>query len=243
MTYTGKNHSGGKNWPLYLMEFNNIKLWNYAVGGAVINKKYLKNNNKNNIDLEKQYEYFHENMSEGKQFYNVWNKDNSLFTFWFGACDIGYRKYGSIDEVTDNLFNIINKIYEVGARNILIFGSPPIYRNPYRSIFYKNKGCSKKDCNYIKNEVLTFNYNVVNKMKMFFEKYSDTNMFFYSTVEKFEEIIFKCKKYGFKDCINAWGYNKQKNINDYFWANSHISFKANKYLANDINEFLRSLNK
>ncbi|KAG4102900.1 hypothetical protein H8356DRAFT_929928, partial [Neocallimastix lanati (nom. inval.)] len=38
MSYTGWNFSGGKNWPLYLIDFNNIKLWNYAVRGAYINK-------------------------------------------------------------------------------------------------------------------------------------------------------------------------------------------------------------
>jgi len=37
MSYTGNSHSGGKNWPLYLLKFNNnMKLLNFATRGAVV---------------------------------------------------------------------------------------------------------------------------------------------------------------------------------------------------------------
>ncbi|KAG4092915.1 hypothetical protein H8356DRAFT_949919, partial [Neocallimastix lanati (nom. inval.)] len=52
MSYIGWNYFGSKNWPLYLIDFNKIKLLNYAVRGASINKKFTKFIN---IDLEKQY--------------------------------------------------------------------------------------------------------------------------------------------------------------------------------------------
>ena len=82
MNYTGRNHSGGKNWPLYLRDFNNMKLWNYAVGGSVIDNKVLSNPRDDKIDLLKQYELFYEKMSYGKIYFNVWNKNNSLFAFF-----------------------------------------------------------------------------------------------------------------------------------------------------------------
>jgi len=39
MTYTGKNRSLGKNWSVYLANFHNATLWNYAVSGSFVDKK------------------------------------------------------------------------------------------------------------------------------------------------------------------------------------------------------------
>jgi len=184
-------------------------------------------------------------MSEGKKFYKVWNKTNSLFAFWFGACDIGYRKNGTLDEIIDNLFNIISKIYDIGARNILILEAPPIYRNPFRSKFYKEKKCTYENCDQIKNDVYIFNNNIIKNSKIFFDKYSDTNIIIYDTVSKFENIISECNMYKFKNCTHAWSSVKNRNknnINEYFWANSHLTSLANKYIAKDINDLLNSLN-
>jgi hypothetical protein len=67
-------------------------------------------------------------MSENKRFYNSWNKNNSLFAFWIGNIDNHqlYKKKKNkivtieIDEITDTYFEVINKIYNIGVRNILI---------------------------------------------------------------------------------------------------------------------------
>lgn len=181
-------------------------------------------------------------MSHGKKFDNVWNKDNSLFAIWIGTLDVVHlnRKNATIeiDEITDSLFNIINKIYDVGARNFLIFEVFPLYLNPY-NLNGKH--------NYFKNYVLEFNNNILKKSKILFEKYSDINIIIYNTVKKFENIIFNCKKYKFKDCRHAWNNkNKKKkkySINKYFWNNSHITYSGNKLLAKDINDLLNLLNK
>jgi len=34
-----KNSSGGKNWPLHLIDLHEMTLWNFAIGGAVIDTK------------------------------------------------------------------------------------------------------------------------------------------------------------------------------------------------------------
>ncbi len=139
MSYSGWNYSCGKNWPLYLIKFDkNMKLWNYAKGGSLIDEKLVKIPSYYKIDLIKQYEYFYENMSEGKQFNKIWNKDNSLFAFWIGNIDINqlFRKNttAEIDEIT------INKMYDIGARNILIL-----------TIF--NKGCVLNKNNNLKKMI------------------------------------------------------------------------------------------
>jgi len=59
MSYSYWNHSGGKNWPMYMEEFNkNLKLWNYAKGGSLIDEKLVIIPKYYKIDLKKQYEYF-----------------------------------------------------------------------------------------------------------------------------------------------------------------------------------------
>jgi len=242
MTYTGRNHSGGKNWPLYLKDFNNMKLWNYATPRAPIYEKLFNDSR----DLKTQCDYFYENMIKGKKFCNTWNENNSLFAFWFGTIDIGFRNhnYKTIEELSENFFNLIKRMYDYGLRNILILSAPPLYIIPSHRNFSKCRGISDENCiKFLKNEVLTFNDEIIAKSNIFFNKHTDINLIYYSTVDIFENIISNCNEYKFKDCINTWGRNKKKNVNDYFWANSHISDLANKILAENINNLLSSLNK
>jgi len=237
MSYTGKNASRGKNWPLWLIEFNNMKLWNYAWGGSVIDMKLIVKDRWVELDLKNQYNYFYENMSEEKKFYNQWKKNNSLFAIWIGNRDVALVKKNmniteEIDKITDSLFATINDIYDIGARNILIMEAYPRYKFP----------CNNENLDFIKNNIIEFNNNIRKKTKLFFEKYLDLNIFIYKTVDIFEEIILNCNKYNFKDCVNAWIKNDKNNINDYFWVNSHINEKGNKLLAKYINDTLSLVN-
>jgi len=89
MSYTGVNHSGGKNWPLYMIELNkNMNLWNFAVGGSYIDEKLVKMWQWYKIDLKGQFNLFHEKMSKDKTLSNSWNKYNSLYALWIGNNDI-----------------------------------------------------------------------------------------------------------------------------------------------------------
>jgi len=233
MSYTGKNCSRGKNWPLYLIKLNNMTLWNFSVGGSVVDEKLVRKSKFYKIDFKKQYSYFYEKMSKGKIFYNKWNSNNSLFVIWIGNNDIKYLYRNNmkmeIDVITYELFNIIEKIYDLGARNILILKLLPIYRAPT----YRGKK---------KKEVQIFNINIKSKSEKFFNKHLNSNLIIYNTVEIFEDIINNCNKYKFKDCIHAWTNNEEKKIKEYFWINSHISDLGNKILSNNINDLLSSIN-
>ncbi|ORY48789.1 hypothetical protein LY90DRAFT_703128 [Neocallimastix californiae] len=44
MKYSGNNISGGKNWPLQLLDLHNMTLWNFSVGGAVVNHMIVPRN-------------------------------------------------------------------------------------------------------------------------------------------------------------------------------------------------------
>jgi len=250
MTYTGRNHSGGKIWPVYLVEFNNMKLWNYARGGAVVDSRIAFHRN-DTIDFLKQYDKFYERMANGKKYFNHWNDTDTLITIFIGTNDIYHLQHKcknesqifcaknnntvnkNINDIIRTIFNIISKIYDVGGRNFLIL-------TPF------NKSCSinSNKC-YLKNDFSMFNNNLIRNTKILFEKYLDTNFIVYNTTNKFEEIISNCNKYKFKNCINSWKWitNKTNNFNDYFWIDTHISDSANKILAKDINYLLLSINK
>jgi len=234
MSYTGENHSLGKNWPLHLIEFNKMKLWNYAVGCSPIDKKLVRFKKCYKIDLTEQFKYFYENMSKETKFYNMWNKNNSLFAIWIGNIDIwsliiGENEKIEIDKITNKLFEIINEMYNVGARNILIF-------NVFSRIYILNKN------HYIKDNIQIFNNNIIKKSEKFFKNHPDTNIIIYNTIEKLDEIVSNCEIYKLKDCNNMWKENKKNNIKDYFWINSHMSDLGNKIMAEDINNLLNSIN-
>jgi len=233
MSYTGNNCSRGKNWPLHLIDIkNNTRLWDYAVGGSYIDEKLVKMWKWYHIDLKGQFKHFYDNMSENKKFYNEWSKKDSLFILWIGNNDIInlYNKNATaeIDEITNNLFDAIEKMYDVGANNILIL-----------KIFQKSFVLDNiKDS--LKNNILRFNNNIITKSKDLFKKFPDINLIVYNTPDKFKNIISNCSTYKFKDCINNW--NKNKDTRDYFWINSHISDSANRILAMDIDNLLNSIN-
>ena len=170
-------------------------------------------------------------MSKNKKFYRNWNSINSLFIFWLGHNDLKclYRKNtkSEIDEITTELFNVIEKIYEVGARNILFLEIQPQHINPYKQ--------SKKE------DVLMYNNNIKVKAKNFFKKHLNTNITVYNTFKKIEEIMANCDFFGFKDCVSAWQNNKKNKMEDYLWINNHLSEKGNKILSDDINDILTSL--
>jgi len=118
MSYTGKNASHGKNWPLWLKNFNNMKLWNYAKSCAVVNKNLVNIDKCVSLDFKGEYKYFFENMSEGKKFSNQWESNNTLFAILIGTRDVGLMINKNIteeiDNIIDSLYDTINDMYKVG---------------------------------------------------------------------------------------------------------------------------------
>ncbi|KAG4102877.1 hypothetical protein H8356DRAFT_1420714 [Neocallimastix lanati (nom. inval.)] len=244
MSYTGNNHSGGKNWPLYLLEFNNnMKLLNFASRGAVVDSN-IAFHRKNTIDFLKQYKLFYEKTIFEKKSLNEWNSYNTLFAIYIGTNDIYHINHkckdeysifctknnkqviDNINDIIDIIFNIIYKLYNTGARNIMIFTISP------KSYILNN---------YLKNDVIRFNDNIIEKSKYFFKKHSDINFIIYNITDKLKEIISNCTMYKFKDCTNMWKFNKENNLSDYLWFDSHLTDHGNKILAYDINYLLYSL--
>jgi len=134
-----------------------------------------------------------------------------------------------IDEITDKLFESINKMYDVGAKNILIL-----------SIF--NKNCVLNNSHYLNDDIIRFNNNIIKKSEQLFNEHLDFNFIIYNAFGKLKDIYSNCNMYNFKDCNNMWKNNKKNNLTDYLWFDSHLTDHGNKILAEDINDLLNSLN-
>ncbi|KAL6593673.1 hypothetical protein U3516DRAFT_567773 [Neocallimastix sp. 'constans'] len=234
MSYTGDNRSLGKNWPLKLIELKNMKLWDFAIPASTINKNIVKSDH----DFFDQYNHFFEKMTFNKYFNGEWKSSNSLFAIWIGSEDIiRIPEKSNIEKLSEqiisNMFDVIEKLYNDGARNFLIL-----------NIFYLNKTPYNKSgkINYMNFNINYYNEILKNKVNYYFKTKNDLNIFFYDINYLIDGIIEHCYNYEFNNCKDAWVLNKDKNVEDFFWNFTHISNKANKILAEDINDLLNSIN-
>jgi len=225
-----------------LFKFKKLFLINnfffHFLRGREFRKKYK--------DFLKQYNLFYERMSHGKIYFNEWNGKNILFSIYMGSNDINDINFiynnrtinENINYIVDIIFDKIECIKEIGGNNFLIINIPPFDKAPVNS---KNK------YNYFIDEIFFFNNLLNKKAEELYKKYKDINIIIYNINNEYKYIMKNYKKYNFISRNNAWKLSTNKvfsNLDDYFWRdNTHISNKANRIIAEDINELLISLNK
>jgi len=236
MTYTGKNRSHGKNWPLQLIDIHPMQMWNFAQSGSTTDMKIVF---REPHDFKSQYALFRKLVKNKKTFYE-WNKVG-LFAIWIGANDIRSMKQNNPNKnliyyrIMDEMFDIIDTLYREGARNLLILNVPPLEKIPFNFDGRLNK--ISMDVNYM-NALFS------NKIKEFAETHSKANIFLYDIHRRFDQVISNCTQYKFKDCRSDWRDHKTDSVELYFWGDfSHPTYKANEIFSNDINDFLNSISK
>jgi len=185
-------------------------------------------------------------MSQGKKYFNQWNSNNTLFSIYMGSNDIKDINFinnnrtinENINYIVDIIFNKIECVKGIGGNNFLVINIPPFELAPINS---KNK------YNYFKDEIFYFNNLLNKKAEELYIKYKDINIIIYNINNEYKYIMKNYKKYNFISCNNAWKLSENKvfsKLDQYFWRdNTHISNKANRIIAEDINELLISLNK
>ncbi|ORY46733.1 hypothetical protein LY90DRAFT_509184 [Neocallimastix californiae] len=223
-----------------------MKLWNFAISGSVVTLELGLNFRRKFKDLFYQYNLFYERMSQGKKYFNQWNSNNTLFSIYMGSNDIKDINFinnnrtinENINYIVDIIFNKIECVKEIGGNNFLVINIPPFELAPINS---KNK------YNYFKDEIFYFNNLLNKKAEELYIKYKDINIIIYNINNEYKYIMKNYKKYNFISCNDAWKLSENKvfsKLDQYFWRdNTHISNKANRIIAEDINELLISLNK
>ena len=164
---------------------------------------------------------------------NKWNPQNSLFVVWLGYNDVSFLKENKnykveINEIINNLFDNLNDLYKIGAKNILIMNVLPKYLSPW-----PNK-------HHLRRNLLYFNKKLIISSRKIFLNHSDLNIIFYDIYKKISHVIKNCNEYGFKYCRKS---NKNLNkINGYLWTGLHLTVSGNKIIVNDIDKYLNSIN-
>lgn len=249
MTYS--QNIRGKNWPLFLIELNNMKLWNFSYAGSVVDLKIVRH--KNVIDFLEQYELFYERMAYGKEYHNEWNSNNALIIIYIGLNDIFHLKFKckhindnycklndksvneNINDITNIMFNTIEKMYEVGVKNFMIMNIPPFHLAPVNR---NNK------YQFVEQAIPYFNSILIKKAKHLFNKFNDINIIVYDTNNEYKYIINNYKNFMFLTKEKLWKDNQNDDKDKYLWRDHfHISEKGNKIIAKDINDLLCSINK
>lgn len=231
-------------WTLVMERKYNKTLWNFAVGGSVVDREIVQSDIfDSSFILHNQI--FLDRMPKGKKFGDKWNGDDSLFAYWYGTNDNiyldrqKYNNYDKINEVTEkiveSLFSKLDNIYEIGARNFLFMKAVNLYDLPYT----KNR-----DRKSYKNVAVTYNNHLIENVQDFHIRHPDTNVFVYADDAEFKYLIDNYKKYNY---ANNDGYydqvknDKTKDPNDYIWIDGlHPSGRTHEILCENMKYFLET---
>jgi hypothetical protein len=112
--YPGWSATGGADWIGYnTVEFNNslIFTYNFAYGGAVIDRDLVTPYTPEVVTFEEQVAIFLDSVAD-KPESTPWTSENSLFSVWIGINDIGNSFYlgGDRDAFSDTL---LDKYFEL----------------------------------------------------------------------------------------------------------------------------------
>jgi len=234
MKYTGENQSGGKNWPLFLLDKHDMYLWNFAVGGATFTNSYVIRSHR--YTLIKQYEIFKSVMINNERF-NQWKGNTSMVVFWFGINDIlksTRSQKETVDEGLQVMTNIMDELYnESGCRNFLHFYVPPFDKSPqvvngaYRDVL---------------KFIGTFNTGIRRKIEEFSKNHPLANYIIYNSYDEFEYLLENHEQYNITNIKYEYEQHPKYNRNEFYWNNSnHPSEIVHKLFTEDLHNYLNSI--
>ncbi|KAF8883275.1 hypothetical protein BD779DRAFT_1748045 [Infundibulicybe gibba] len=234
--YPGYTAVGGENWVDFVTTANNKSLlltYNYAYGGATIDANLVTPYEPTVLSLTDQVNQFLNSVAS-KPASTPWTSANSLFSIWIGINDIGNSYYLSGDRsaFSDTLLNaefaLVQKLYNVGARNFLFVNVPPIDRSPLMLAQAASAQASEKTV------ITTFNSKLATKISAFKSANSGVQTWTWDSNAAFATILNSPKTYGFTD---ATSYGATGN----FWGNNyHPASPAHKIFGQQVGSLLGS---
>jgi len=232
--YPGWTATGGPNWiDAATVTYNHslVLTYNFAYGGATIDANLVPPYTSTVLSLTDQVNQFltwNSGTGAGK-----WASANALFSIWIGVNDIGnsYYKSGDRAAFSDTLlsaeFALIQKLYNVGARNFLFLNVPAIDRSPLML------GQSADAQSLEKSVIATHNSKYVSAISNFTSTHSGVKTWYYDTNAAFTTILNSPTTYGFSASVSSYG-----GAND-FWGNDyHPSSKAQVLFGQGVGSIL-----
>lgn len=233
--YPGYTATGGENWIDFDTTTYNKSLvftYNYAYGGATIDATLVPPYTPTVQSVTDQVNIFLNSVAN-KPASTPWTSSNSLFSVWIGINDIGNTYYQSgdrnafNDQLISALFALIQKLYNVGARNFLFINVPPIDRSP----LMLSQGSSATAAE--KAVITSYNTKLAAQMNAFKAANGGVKTWLWDSNAYFTTVLNNPTAYGFQD---ATSYGTGSNI---FWGNNyHPGSAANKLFGQQIGQLL-----
>lgn len=180
--------------------------------------------------MTNQFEFFKNQMALGKKYSN-WSGDKSLIGIWFGINDIHAEVNSGLDvseETAESLINIVNDLYSEGGRNFLFINIPSIEKFPMYSDWKLT----------IEELILNLNSALEKKVMEFHMSHNDANIFIYNAYDEINHIIENKSQYNFSVVDKSPDYG-ETDVDSYLLRDdNHLSSRAHKILAQDMEDFL-----
>ncbi|CAG7847675.1 SubName: Full=Uncharacterized protein {ECO:0000313/EMBL:CCA73365.1} [Serendipita indica DSM 11827] len=235
-TYPGNTPCGSNpNWIDYAATTYNsgiVKVYNHAFGGATIDASIVAPWSNTVKTLVGQVNDFLNYNAPGKTYYPSWSSSNTLFSVWIGINDIGQAYWrGSVpnmDTLMNRYFQLVQSMYNVGARHFLFLTVPPVQRSPLM--------LGQGSTNTANQKAVIADYNA--KLKAKAASWAASNAgataLVYDTSTVVNAILDNPSAYGLRD---ATSYGSG---NTYAWCdNYHISPVVHKALAADLSKLIK----
>ncbi|GAB7343402.1 hypothetical protein MBLNU457_1436t2 [Dothideomycetes sp. NU457] len=248
--YPGITSSNGPNWVDFLTTTYNqsyIETVNLAVGGATVDRHPLISQSFKHQLRERYLPTY-----SGKAVL-PWASHDTLFAMFFGINDIGNEYKAEEAFLASHVFKVYNELidelYQTGARNFLFMNVPPVDRSPWMTsgipplpgwpAFYQA-------------DIADFNARLIEMVNKFARTYSDVTVFMFDTHGIFSRVLDEPCAYAetcsLRDtahyCENYqsgtpdWYTFDERcgiSVDQYFWLNSaHPTFRIHNATAKSI---------
>jgi len=229
--------SNGLVWTEYLAKEKNIPLYNWAVGGAAGENKY--------IALTGVYDQVTSYLTYMKMAKN-YKPENTLFTLEFGLNDfMNYNR--EVAEVKADFSSALIRLVDANAKNILLFTLPDATKAP------QFKYSTQEEIIKVRTKIEQFNAFIKEQSKYYQDKGYNVALFDAATL--FSQIITNPKEHGFQNSKDACLDINRSSALDYlyshdlttecsyygadsyvFWGVTHPTTATHKYIADKILE-------
>ncbi|KIM33106.1 carbohydrate esterase family 16 protein [Serendipita vermifera MAFF 305830] len=237
--YPGVNTCGtdSPTWINYVAtKFNSslVQVYNHAYSGATVDAAIVSYGIPEIRSLKQQTDDFLAFDAPGKQYYPGWKSSNSLFSFWIGINDINisYTRNGSYTEfdkvLLNRYFELVQSIYNVGARDFLFLTIPPVERTP----FMLTTPVANRT---LEHEVIAdYNQQLLRKVSSFAASHRDVTVKVYDTRPIFNAVLDHPSNYGIVDAV-SYG-----NGSDVAWCNEyHPSSAFHFQIAKEVAKLIK----
>lgn len=237
---TAQTTANGANWPMYLtVVYNNTAtlLYDFAISGASIPDGFT-------VEILNEYEPQYSSMFGPGS--GEWNSGNSIFASWISINDINWCSslFSSVPSNfsaclpprMDMYFDLMDSLYDTGARNYLFINMPPLFRAP----MVTENGKAIID-NYIEGVTLFNEHLFPEYVETFTATHNGVKTVIYDAYSLFSEILDHPTWYGFKDNSSYTCIGCTNGTGDFWSNNYHPTTDVHERIARDMLTNLTSI--